>query len=203
MSSTELSIPRWDDPALKCLREKSGWIMAMGIFLILGGVFAISFPLAASMGIALFVGWVLLFSGIFRCIHIFMAKDWSGGLMELALGLLQAVGGGLILGNVFAGLAAITLILAISILLGGIMRILVALQLKPARGWGWMLFGGGLSVLLALFLFSNLVEASLVVMGTILGIYLLFDGWAAVSLAMVAKQAKREMDHIEATGDGS
>ena len=203
MSSTQLSIPRWDDPAFHCLRQKWGWVLAMGVFMILGGIFAISFPLAASVGVALFVGWILLISGILRCIHIFMAKDWSGGMFELLFGLLQAIGGGLILGNVFAGLAAITMILAISILIGGIMRVIVAFQIKPAQGWGWMLFGGVVGILLAMVLFSNFIEASLVMIGTILGIYLLFDGWAAVALALVAKRARRELDHAASTGAGS
>ncbi len=197
MSTTQLSIPHWGNPVLQTVRDKWGWILAMGIFLILSGIFAISFPLASSMAIALFVGWVLIFCGGFRCIHSFMAREWAGGLSEFLLGILQVIGGGLILGDVFVGLAAITIILAIAILLGGLTRTMVAIKIKPAKGWGWMLFGGGVSILLSLFLFSNLVAASLVMLGTILGIYLIFDGWAAIALALVARQAKQEMGRLE------
>ena len=52
------------------------------------------------------------------------------------------------------GLTSLTLVLAAYFFVDGIFEIFESFDLKPLKGWGWMLFGGIVSVLLGIMIYT-------------------------------------------------
>ena len=62
-----------------------GWkpLMAVGVIAILVGCVAIVVPAAASVGTAIFIGWILLFAGAFLVAGAFMAHSIGSLVLRL------------------------------------------------------------------------------------------------------------------------
>jgi uncharacterized membrane protein HdeD (DUF308 family) len=61
-------------------------------------------------------------------------------------------------------------------------KAVAAFQLRPVRGWGWALASAVASIVLGLIVFSGWPGTALWVLGLMVGIDLLFYGWALLGL---------------------
>ena len=66
--------------------------------------------------------------------------------------------------------------LAIFLFLRGIIQIQGAFAVKPENGWGWLLFGGILAILLGVLLMMKWPIGGMLAIGIFIGIELLFSG---------------------------
>jgi uncharacterized membrane protein HdeD (DUF308 family) len=64
---------------------------------------------------------------------------------------------------------------------------MLSFRLKPAKGWGWTLFSGIVTVLLGGLIWSEWPISGVWAIGTLLGIHLIFDGWSEIALASAAR----------------
>lgn len=149
------------------------------IVLIIVGIIGIALPQFLSMAIALFAGWLLLLAGsiaMFITWHGFRDQwvAWLKPFVLVAVGLL-------ILLNPIAGTAALGLMLAIYFLFDGFAGVGSAWEMRPQTGWGWLMFNGATSLLLAMVLIIGWPFSSAWLIGMFIGISLLIDG---VSLLM-------------------
>lgn len=179
------------DAISQTARERWGWFLVLGIVLVLCGILAIALPLVSTLAVSSFLGALIFVAGVFHLIHAFQAKGWRGLIWDILIGLIQLIGGALIFLNPFAGAVAITAVIAWVFLLQGVAEIILALQVRPRDGWGWLLFSGIVAVLVGIWLFSRFPIAGLFVPGTIVGIALLFEGWAFIAIAMQARSMRR------------
>jgi uncharacterized membrane protein HdeD (DUF308 family) len=155
-------------------------LMITSIVLIVIGLFGITLPQFLSMAIALFAGWLLLFAGtiaLFITWHGFRERwvAWLKPFVLIAIGLL-------ILLHPLAGTAALGLMLAIYFLFDGFAGVGSAWEMRPQTGWGWLMFNGITSLLLALVLIAGWPFSSAWLIGLFIGISLLIDG---ISLLMI------------------
>ena len=166
--------------------SKWGWFVALGLVLILAGVFALGDVVAVTLVSVIFIGAMLLVGGIFQIVQALMTKQWSGFLLNLFVGLLYVIGGFLIMQEPVHGSIIITLLLLAAILVGGITRIMIALRHRELTGWWLMLLGGIISVILAIMLYASLPWSGLWVLGTLIAIELLIHGftWLQVGLSL-------------------
>jgi uncharacterized membrane protein HdeD (DUF308 family) len=171
----------------EAVREKWGWFLALGIVLVLCGTFAIMAPLLSTLAATRLIGIVIAVAGAFHIIHSFQAKAWSGFIWDLLIGLIQLFGGALIWLNPFAGAIAITALIAWVFLLQGVTEIILSFRVRPKDGWGWLLFSGVISLLAGIWLLSRFPIAGLFVPGLIVGIALLFEGWAFIAISLSAR----------------
>jgi uncharacterized membrane protein HdeD (DUF308 family) len=58
---------------------------------------------------------------------------------------------------------------------------------RPAHGWGWLLFGGIVTVILGILIWTQWPESSLRVIGLLVGINLLFTGWALTMMGIAVR----------------
>ncbi|MDJ0858946.1 MAG: hypothetical protein QNJ03_07695 [Dinoroseobacter sp.] len=63
----------------------------------------------------------------------------------------------------------------------------LGLQARPEKGWGWLTFSGVLSVLIAIFLFSQYPAISIVLLGVFAGASLIGDGAGFLRFAYALK----------------
>lgn len=177
-----------DPPA--CLTRNWGWLLALGIVLVLGGIAAIAAPFLASIAVEGAVGAMMLIGGVLQGVHVWRAGGWRARLWSGVLAAVYLAGGGLLFLNPLAGLVALTLVLLSVLLVDGIARIVFGLRLRPERGWGWMTASGAVSTGLAAVLFLLFPAISLTALGTLAGVALIFEGWSFLFLALAARAGR-------------
>ena len=178
---------------MEALSRNWGWLLALGILMIILGVVAMAAPVVATIAIQVMLGWLLVISGIAEGIHAFMVKEWRGFLLELLSAVLYLGVGLLLLVDPLKGALALTLILAVFLLVEGIFKIITALRVRDHRGWGWLLASGIVSVVLGVLIWKQWPTSGLWVIGLLVGIQLLFTGWSLVMLALVARGHRQAM----------
>ena len=170
------------------LRRASGWYIALGAVLILGGVYAVLRPLAAGYVVTVVVGWLLIFGGGMYLFTSFLARGAGGFFWRLLLSVLYVVAGVIMLMNPFEGLGALTVVLALVIGVGGVFRLFLGTALSGIPGVGLLIFSGIVSIALAILIFVKWPESSEVVLGVIVGIDFIFAGMSILSLAIEARR---------------
>jgi len=70
----------------------------------------------------------------------------------------------------------LSIILAVYFIIDGISELVAGIQLRPSSGWGWMLFGGIVSILLGIMIWSQFPLSGIWAIGILMGIKLFFVG---------------------------
>ena len=173
------------------LRRHWVWFLAEGIGLVILGVLALMAPSIASVAATVFFGWILLLSGIVGLISTWRARTAPGFGWSLLSALVGIVAGVLLLAWPLSGTLSLTAVLIAFLLLEGGVSIMYALEHRGALSgrWGWMLASGILDVILGVLLFIGLPATALWALGLLVGINLLFGGWALILMALHARPA--------------
>lgn len=168
------------------LRQASGWLMFVGVVLVILGVLALIAPIFATATLVLFYGWILLFGGVAHAVAAFGAWRWGGFFLHVLAAVIDVVLGVIFLRHWDVGAKVLTLFLIVGFLLGGIFRLVAAFSLRfPA--WGWTALSGFITFALAVILWAQFPWDTLVIPGLFLGVQMLFFGWSAVMLSLAAR----------------
>ncbi|MDB5306764.1 MAG: acid-resistance rane protein [Gemmataceae bacterium] len=175
-----------EDAAAEAVRRTWGWLMALGIMQIVAGTIAVLMSVAATLATMIVLGILALIGAGAEIASVFWSRRWEEGLVHLVIGMLYGAFGILVLAH--PGLAAVTLtlILAVMLIAGGLFRVVLAAASR-FHGWGWVVLGGVVSVLLGGLIWANWPEASLWVIGLFVGIDLIFLGWKWVAIALAIR----------------
>jgi uncharacterized membrane protein HdeD (DUF308 family) len=169
------------------------WVLFLweGIALVVLGLLAVLAPMIASVAATVFFGWILLLSGVVGLISTLRARQAPGFAWSLLSALVGIVAGVLLLAWPLLGTLSLTAVLIAFLLLEGGVSIMYALEHKSALSgrWGWMLASGVVDVFLGLLLFIGLPGTALWALGLLVGINLLFGGWALILMALHARPA--------------
>lgn len=160
----------------------SGWRVVYGLLLIVAGVAAIFMPAIAALSAALFLGWILLIGGAIEIAYAVQTRTLGHFGWKLTSGILDFVLGVAVLLLPGAAVASLGLLISAFLFLGGIARIVLSLRARPMRGWGWILGDGVLSLLLAILISIGWPESSVVIIGIMVGIWLLSAGMWRIAL---------------------
>lgn len=177
------------DRAMDDLQKGWKWLLGLGVLLVVLGLALIAAPVVGTLAVAVVIGWFLIIGGIAQIVHAFMEQRWSGFLLELLSGILYGAVGLLLLVYPLAGAKALTLLLAAFLAIEGVFRIAMALRVRPARGWGWLLAGGAVTLVLAILIWMEWPSSALWVIGLLVGINLLFTGWSLCMVALAVRSA--------------
>ena len=155
----------------------SKWLIAMAIFIISLGLLAILFPLLSTLTSALIFGWVFIGAGIGQLIYAFRSEGAGQVIWKLILGLLYLFSGILVVVNPLEGMLAFTLVLGITIFVQGMIQVVLSFQLRrTSANWGWILASGIVGIICGVFIWSSFPSSAAWLMGTWIGVNLLFDG---------------------------
>lgn len=157
---------------------------------LLGGV-ALTMPLLGSFAAEIFVGWLLIMSGIISLIAVFDFRYIGLFVWQMLSGLMTFAAGLLLLIFPVEGLVALTLLVAVIFFLTGAAQSAFAFWMRPARGWVWALLSASVSIVLGGFIVATLPDASTIVLGLFVGIDFVSTGVAFVLIARSAKQPLR------------
>ena len=139
---SEQSWPRGPIAAgLDELHQAWGWVLTLGIALIVIGAFCISAASIATLATVLTFGWLLIFGAVISLIHAFQTRTASSFFLHLMSVLLRGVTGFLLIRYPLAGAMSLTLILASFFIVGGMFRAIGSAELRFPR-WGWGALSG-------------------------------------------------------------
>jgi len=160
-----------------------GWLLFLGILLIVVGIAAIVLPFAATLAVEILLGWVLVIGGILQIIHSFWARRVGGFFLGLVAGILYLIVGFLLLLYPLQGILTLTLLLVILFLIEGICRIISSFQVRPTRNWGWVLVSGIAALIIAFLIWIGWPVSATWAIGLLVGINLIFGGWGMIMLS--------------------
>ena len=164
------------------LQRSSRTLLIAGIALIVLGSIAIIAPEVATLFVATFIGWLFIVSAV---AHFYLAFQVHGGWRiagAMLAGAVSLFAGAWLLVNPEVGAAALTLLMAAYFVATGVVKAIAAFQLRHVKGWGWTFVSALASILLGCIVFSGWPGTAAWAVGLMVGIDLLFYGWALIAL---------------------
>ena len=181
------------DPKLRGIaRDSIGGSIAISVLMILAGVLAMALPLVIGVVVNAVVAWLLLLSGIGHLIFAWHVRGAGVLLWELLVGLVYLAASGLLLLHPLLGLVTLTLVLSVYLLVKGLIELGLGFGLRPVAGSGWLLFDATASLILAAMIWWHLPSAAGWVIGTLVGIAILFSGISRLFLVLAARRVVQE-----------
>lgn len=164
-----------------------GWFLAFGIVLLLLGIAAIVRSFVATVASMVFFGWLLVFGSVLEFAHAFMVGNWAGFFLNLLIAILFGATGIAMLVKPMMSAEAITLVMSVFLLVGGLYQLISAMWLH-LPGWGWHALNGVVASILGGVLLAQWPISGLWMIGLFLGIDLIFYGWAWIALALTLRR---------------
>ncbi len=161
-----------------------------GIILMVLGAAAVIVPPIATLAVTIFLGWLLLLSGILGLFTTFWTRGVPGFWWSLISAILAIVVGVMLIGWPIRGAFSLTFLLIFFFILEGIVSVMFALEHRKELpgAWGWMLASGIVDLALATIILTGLPETAAWAIGLLVGINLTFGGIALVVMALQARR---------------
>lgn len=158
--------------------RRTPWDIILGILIILAGLILLGNVVFATAVSVFVMAWTSLFSGIALLIGA-LFKIKSGGFWSGALGgAILIVLGVFMLRNPVIGAVSLTLLAGAMFLASGLTRVMAAFQSGDNRVL--LVFSGIVSILLGLWVLFNIGAATLTLLGTLVGIQTLLEGFTLI-----------------------
>src|SRR5256885_1168197 len=123
-------------------------LIVSGVLSLIAGIVAIAIPAAASVAIAVFIGWVLVFAGSVMLVHAFSVRARRLMAIRLVNALLTLLVGIAILVFPLTGTVTLTFLLTVWFFASGGVRLALALRLRGLPGAGLLALDGVISLAL-------------------------------------------------------
>jgi uncharacterized membrane protein HdeD (DUF308 family) len=187
--SNEVDLSAIRDTVLGDLKTKWGWLLALGISLIVLGTLGLWMSFAMTLATVIMFGALLAVGGAFQLLNAFQLKGWKSVLWHVLIALLYIAAGIIIFTDpVFASLS-LTIALAWILIAVGVLRIFMAFQLRAVKGWFWPLVSGLISIALGVMILAQWPTSGFWVIGLFVAIEMVFNGWSSVFVALAARKA--------------
>jgi len=166
------------------------WLLGLGVLQLMLGLGALSTVLLASLASAIAFGLCFLIGGLAQIGQAITDRGWSGFFGHLGVGVLYALVGITFTADPQGGVFAITFVLGVYFLFAGVMRMLLAVELKDTDGWGWMALAASVDLLLGALIWAGWPSSAYRVLGAFVGVELLVHGLSLVMLGLISRQLR-------------
>jgi uncharacterized membrane protein HdeD (DUF308 family) len=174
-------------------RHFTGWSIAISILVILAGILAIGLPVAAGIAVNIVVAWLLIFAGAAHLVFGWHLRGIGGVLWQMLLGVLYIGIGVYLLAHPVAGLATLTLALAIYLFVEGVLELILAFQVHSRQARGWLVLDGIVTLILGFMIWRTWPASTEWAIGTLVGISMIFSGSARLMLSMAARSVANKL----------
>jgi uncharacterized membrane protein HdeD (DUF308 family) len=175
---------------LQHMRAHWLWILLLGLLLVTAGTAAVVVPAATvgtTFGVTIFLGLLLMVGGVSTIVSAFWIGRWGGFLVQLLVGLLYLASGLMMTERPRLAAITITVFIAVSFIVLGTFRTISALQLRYPL-WGWSLLNGVVTLLAGIMIYRHLPQDAFWVIGLLVGLEMLLNGWTWVMLAVALRR---------------
>lgn len=163
-------------------RRAGGWVVVWGVLLMIAGMLAIVIPAPAALAFALVLGWLLVFAGVVEIAHAFHQRAEPGFAWKIIVGVVTLAIGIMMLVSPVAAISSLALLFGAFLFASGLSTVMLALKLRPKAGWGWVLFDGVLSIVIAILIALGWPQNSIAFVGILVGISMISGGFWRIVL---------------------
>ena len=173
-------------------RRIARWVTIMGVIMIIAGFLAVVAPGAAALAAAVFFAVMFLIGGVAEIAEAIATRQHAGFGWKLVSGIAMAVLGALFAIFPAAGIATMALMVGGLLLAHSVCSVAVAFKRRPRRGWGWILFDGALSIVLAVLIAIGWPASSIAFIGLLTGFALISAGvWRIIFAQALRREQTR------------
>ncbi|NRB18829.1 MAG: DUF308 domain-containing protein [Rhodobacteraceae bacterium] len=166
------------------------WIL-LGALSLFFSILVLGNTVIATMAVTTLTGAMLMVAGVFQVIGGFSSTDsMASKIFTILMGLLLGFLGTNFLFNPLQGAISLTMLVLILLLSSGVVRLIFAWRMR-STGYFWpMILSGAISVLLAGYIWTNFVAASLTFLGIMLGIELMMNGFSLIVIGLSGRSQR-------------
>lgn len=166
-----------------------GWVLALGLVLVVAGILAILQPIATSLATGIILAWLLIAGGIFAVIAGTTDLRALGGWIYVLLGFLSVLAGIIVMFNPFAGILSLVWAIGAWLVLAGILQLAGALRARAGKGW--LAFLGLVDIVLGIVLMIMDPFSALFFLAVAVGVSFLVRGVGAILFALGLRRFTR------------
>ena len=175
-------------PVLGDLAHNWGWLLAQGILLVVLGTIGLGMTIWLTLASVFIFGVFLVIGGGVQIFQTFKCRGWVSILWHGLIAVLYVIAGLSIMADPLAASTLFTLLLAGALVGIGVMRLIMAFQLRGAKNWFWPLIGGIAAIFLGVMILARWPVSGLWVIGLFVAIEMIFGGWSYIFIALAAKE---------------
>lgn len=185
-----------------------GWLLALGILMTALGILGVGMSYWLTAVTVFWFGVIAIVGGIAEVFDAFHHKSWKGIVWHVIIGLIYIVAGVAMISMPLSAAFWLTVFLAISLIIAGVLRIITAFQLRGHGSvWLVLLLSGVISVALGVLIYGTVTPPGAEALATpagqlawvrswgwVIGLYvaigLIMEGTALIALAFAARGAQ-------------
>jgi uncharacterized membrane protein HdeD (DUF308 family) len=190
-AQTSAAVAGPSDTVFGELQKNWGWLFFLGILFLVLGIVGLGRLFALTLASEFFFGILIIVGGIAQFLEALKCKGWKGVAFHVLIAVLYVVGGVFILRDPIAASIILTWVLAAVLICVGILRIVMAIQMRATGHWIVPLLGGIVSVVLGSVILAHWPFSGLFVIGLFVAVELIVNGWSYIFIALAARSAAR------------
>ncbi len=171
--------------AMAQLRHRWGWFAALGVLTVVLGVAALAMAVHATIVTVYIIAVFMIVAGGGEIVVGVGAKTWGRFFLWIAAGLFYVVAGAFALAQPLHAAIILTLMLGAAMVVAGTIRIYIGSHMV-SHARTMVVLGGVVTILVGLFIILGWPMNGFVILGTLLGVDLLFTGmmWIGFGLRL-------------------
>jgi uncharacterized membrane protein HdeD (DUF308 family) len=172
------------------LKHNWGWLLFLGILFVVLGIVGLGSLFVLTLAGALLFGVLIVVGGVAQFIEAFKCRGWKSMILHVVIAILYVVAGVFVLFDPLLASVLLTWVLGIVLIVVGVLRIIMAVQMRSAGGWFIPLLGGLFSIILGVLILAQWPASGLFIIGLFIAIELIINGWTYIFVALAARSAK-------------
>jgi len=180
------------------IKSRAAWGIVLGILTAVLGLLLVVYPLFAAKVTTIVIGSILVIAGVFELIQALRAHTVGAYFMRLLLGVVYGFGGVVLLLNPLWGVAVLTVALGVMLVVEAGAAAVLAFQMKPISGWGWLLFDAAITAILGFLILAHWPASSIWAIGTLVGAALFTRGVTRIALSTRLRRVMGKLEEVDA-----
>lgn len=158
--------------------------LGIGILLVVLGIVAIALPGLSTIFAETWIALFLITAGGAKIAYGFQNRSSQGFSWQVLLGVLYIGTGVMLLITPRTGVLSLTLLLGTFLLTEGVFELIMAFKVRPQKNWLYLLGNGIITLVLGGMIWAQWPLNAPWVIGTLVGVSILFTGISRVMLAL-------------------
>lgn len=172
---------------METIRDHRGFFIFESLMFILLGILAVALPGLFTMSVEFLIAILFIVGGVVQLARTFQVSGTASIIATLVGAVIYGAIGILLLIYPMIGVLSLTMLFAVIFFAQGLIQIYWGLTSQYLKRWGWWIFSGILSIVLALIIWSEWPTSAIWFIGLLVGVNLLFYGFSLLFITLDAE----------------
>jgi uncharacterized membrane protein HdeD (DUF308 family) len=177
-------------------KRNAGWGIVLGILTAVLGLLLIAYPLFTATLTTIFIGWILIATGIFEVVQALRVNNVGTFFARLLLGLVYGFGGVMLLLYPLRGVAVLTMLISLVLLFEAGATAVLAFEVKSVSGTSWLVVDAIITAFLGFLILAHWPSSLIWAIGTLVGAAILVRGITRIALSTRLHRATKRVEEI-------